>query len=282
MQLLEARASLDSLDRRARRFATPTDPAGRMAWRCWGEGPPLLMLHGGAGSWMHWVRNIEALSGEHTLWVPDLPGFGDSDLPREGLDADSIAPFVLAGADELLGGQDFDLLGFSFGSLVAGYMAHLAPEKVSRLVIAGATGLGVHVGPRHALRALRGITDEKEREQILRHNLGAIMIHDPSHIDALAVAVQDRSAQRDRVRGRKLARSDAMLRLAPTWRCPVHGIWGQDDTTRRRDPEAFDSAVARMALAGKHVLPDAGHWVQFEVADTFNALVSHLLGPGTH
>nr|WP_255553527.1 alpha/beta hydrolase [Caenimonas aquaedulcis] len=235
------------------------------------------MLHGGAGSWMHWVRNIEALSRERELWLPDLPGMGDSDLPRDGLDADSIAPIVLDGIVELLGGRGFDLLGFSFGSLVSGYMAHLAPEKVQRLVLTGATGLGIHPGPRHDLLPLRGVTDPDARKEVLRHNLGAIMIYDRTHIDDLAIEVQDRSAQRDRVRDRKLARSDGMLRIAHTWQCPVSGIWGEDDVVRRRDPAAFDAAVSRLGLREKHVVRDAGHWVQFEQADAFNALAMRLL-----
>jgi len=276
----QARTHLDLLDRQARRFTTQATPQGQVVWRSWGEGPPLLMLHGGAGSWMHWVRNIEALSRVRTLWVPDLPGFGDSDLPREGLDADSLAPIVLDGADELLKGQAFDLLGFSFGSLVSGFMAQAAPEKVERLFMTAATGLGIVVGPGRELRSLRGVTDEQEREDVLRNNLAAMMIHDPAHIDAMAVAVQDRSAQRDRVRHRKIARSDAMLRIAPDWRGPVFGIWGRDDGIRLRDPAAFDALVERLGLREKHVLPDAGHWVQFEAAEAFNALVARLLAAG--
>ena len=268
---------LDALDNKARHFATRATPRGKLVWRSWGEGSPLVMLHGGAGSWMHWVRNIEALSQGHELWLPDLPGMGESDLPRDGLDADSISPIVLDGIVELLKGRSFDLLGFSFGSLVAGFMAHLAPEKANRLLLTGATGLGIHVGPRHDLRPLRGVTDAKEREDVLRHNLGAIMIHDRTHIDSLAIAVQDRSALRDRVRDRKLARSDGMLRIAHTWKCPVSGIWGEDDVVRRRDPAAFDTAVAKLGLVEKHVVRDAGHWVQFEQADVFNSLALRLL-----
>jgi pimeloyl-ACP methyl ester carboxylesterase len=276
----QARTHLDHLDREARHFSTQAAPQGRVAWRSWGEGPPLVMLHGGAGSWMHWVRNIEALSRERTLWVPDLPGFGDSDLPRDGLDADSLAPIVLDGADELLRGEAFDLVGFSFGSLVSGFMARLAPQQVKRMVLVGATGLGIAVGPRHELRSLRGVTGAQEREAVLRHNLAAMMIHDPAHVDALAVAVQDRSAQRDRVRNRQIARSDAMVRIAPEWRCPVFGIWGRDDSIRLRDPAAFDAATARLGLRQKHVLPDAGHWVQFEAATAFDALLVQLLAAG--
>jgi pimeloyl-ACP methyl ester carboxylesterase len=280
VQAARARSLLDVLDQRARRYTTQATPRGTVVWRSWGEGPPLVMLHGGAGSWMHWVRNIEALAHGRTLWLPDLPGFGDSDLPREGLDADSIAPIVLDGADALLEGRPFDLLGFSFGSLVSGYMAQLAPDKVNRMVLSAATGLGIPMGSRHELRPLRGISDEEVREDVLRYNLGAIMIHDPAQIDALAVAVQDRSAQRDRVRNRQLARSDAMLRLAPSWRCPVYGIWGRDDGIRLRNPESFETATAQLGLRQKHILPDAGHWVPFSAADAFSAMVEQLLPIG--
>lgn len=274
-----ARAQLDALDRSARRHATNTAPGASMVWRSWGAGPPLVLLHGGAGSWMHWVRNIEALARHHTLWVPDLPGMGDSDLPREGLDADSIAPLVLDGATQLLKGAAFDLVGFSFGSLVAGFTAHLAPGQVRRMVLTGGTGLNIHPGPRHELRSLRGITDERERDAVLRHNLGAIMIADPTHIDDLAIAVQDRSAQRDRVRNRVLARTDAMLRICTSWRCPVWGVWGEDDNVRRADPAIFDAAVQKLGLRERQVLHDAGHWVQFERADAYNALLTHWLDP---
>ena len=51
----------------------------KVAWRRWGQGAPLLLFHGGGGSWQHWVRNVEPLGHHHTVWAVDLPGFGDSD-----------------------------------------------------------------------------------------------------------------------------------------------------------------------------------------------------------
>lgn len=273
----QARAFLNGIDAEARHRATRAQPYGELVWRSWGAGPPLVLLHGGAGSWMHWVRNVGALAYSRTVWTPDLPGMGDSDLPREGLDADSIAPIVLSGAAELLGGASFDLAGFSFGSLVAGYVAQLAPDKVRRLVLVAGTGLGVHAGPRRELRTLRGVTGQAAREEVLRHNLGAIMIHDPRCIDALAVTIQDRAAQRDRVRDRKLARTDAMLRIAPHWKCRAMGIWGEYDNARRRDVGAFDAAVDTLNLAERHVLPGAGHWVQYELPDVVNSLMARFL-----
>ena len=61
--------------------------AGRVRWRCFGQParadgrPPVALLHGGHGCWLHWVRNVEMLAERHTVWVADLPGFGDSDRP---------------------------------------------------------------------------------------------------------------------------------------------------------------------------------------------------------
>jgi 2-hydroxy-6-oxonona-2,4-dienedioate hydrolase len=33
----------------------------KIVWREWGSGSPLVLLHGGSGSWNHWVKNIAFL-----------------------------------------------------------------------------------------------------------------------------------------------------------------------------------------------------------------------------
>jgi pimeloyl-ACP methyl ester carboxylesterase len=48
---------------------------------------PLVLLHGGSGSWTHWLRNVEHLSQFRTVWALDIPGFGDSSLPAGVSDA---------------------------------------------------------------------------------------------------------------------------------------------------------------------------------------------------
>ena len=50
-----------------------------MVWRVWGSGEPLVLFHGGSGSWTHWIRNIPELSRHYELWVPDIPGLGEFD-----------------------------------------------------------------------------------------------------------------------------------------------------------------------------------------------------------
>ncbi len=54
-------AAVDALARTARKVQ---DAVRRrhMVWRVWGSGEPLVLFHGGSGSWTHWIRNIPELS----------------------------------------------------------------------------------------------------------------------------------------------------------------------------------------------------------------------------
>ena len=69
-----------ALERASTRRTTPNHE-GEVVWHIWGTGKPLVLLHGGTGSWLHWVRNIEPLARDFMLVVPDIPGSGESGDP---------------------------------------------------------------------------------------------------------------------------------------------------------------------------------------------------------
>ena len=95
-----------------------------MVWRVWGNAQPLVLLHGASGSWTHWIRNIAPLATRFRVLVPDLPGFGDSDLPYEPRTAEMLADLVASGLDAVLSpSMEFDMAGFSFGGIIAGLVA---------------------------------------------------------------------------------------------------------------------------------------------------------------
>ena len=77
---LSPEAFLRDLESRCTRFSTPCGD-GEMVWRRWGAGRPLVLLHGGAGSWKHWVKNIDVLAAGREVWAADLPGMGESADP---------------------------------------------------------------------------------------------------------------------------------------------------------------------------------------------------------
>jgi hypothetical protein len=89
-------ATVDAMARAARKHETPCGD-GTMVWRVWGDGEPLVLLHGGSGSWTHWIRNIPELSRHYELWVPDIPGLGSSAMPPKPWTPDSIADVAVAG-----------------------------------------------------------------------------------------------------------------------------------------------------------------------------------------
>jgi len=104
---------------------------------------PVLLVHGFASTaavtWIGtgWVRALAA-TGRGAI-TPDLRGHGQSDRPRRAAD---YAPRQMA-ADlvvvlDTLELERVDVIGYSLGSRVVAALARLAPERVGRLVLAGA------------------------------------------------------------------------------------------------------------------------------------------------
>lgn len=261
----------------ATRQTTPCGD-GELVWHEWGDGEPLVLLHGGSGSWTHWIRNVEALAAAgRKVVVPDLPGFGDSAVPPGNKDADGVALEIAASLPVMVGMHEVDLVGFSFGGLSAGLVAAAHPELVRRLVLVGAPGFGVRE-QRLPLTAWRHLHDPAAQLRAHRRNLAALMLHRPESIDELAVAIQAANVPHDRMQRRRLALSDILLRNLPKIRCPVHGIYGEHDALYVHALPELKARLASAPTFGELVFIDAGHWVQYEAAQAFNRALLRLVG----
>jgi 2-hydroxy-6-oxonona-2,4-dienedioate hydrolase len=277
--------SLAQTEARAQRSVT----AAGTVWRRWGDNnsrAPLVLLHGGAGSWAHWIRNIDALAADRPLWIPDLPGLGESVTPPGPRDHTAVANVLARDAEELLPGAAFDLVGFSFGGIVAAFLASLRPQRVRRLILVGAGGLGLRKGEAKILKPWLGLKDPAEREAAHRHNLGALMLSTPGRIDPLSMHLYTRDLVRARVNSAKSSRAEPLKQQLESLRMPIDGIWGRLDITAHGK---FDEirALLRGAYpdAQLKIIEDAGHWVQYEQAAAFNTVLPELLAahrmPGT-
>lgn len=271
---------VDLLRQRADRVATPCGD-GALVWHRWGpaSGRPLLLLHGGSGSWTHWLRNIAALADAgHAVWVPDLPGFGDSAPPPDGHDADVLPGWLERGLHSLIGDQAVDLVGFSFGGLVAGLWAQASPARVARLVLVGSPGLSAELLPPLDLRRWDALPAGEARVAVHRHNLLQLMLTHDESATPLAVALHAANVERDRLRRRRLMLTAALLPVLPTLAGPVHGIWGAEDVLyRHRLPLIGQVLASAPGFQSLDLLPQAGHWVQFEAAEAFNAALAAAL-----
>jgi 2-hydroxy-6-oxonona-2,4-dienedioate hydrolase len=271
---------LQALARSARRHTTPCGD-GALVWHGWGpaDGAPAVLLHGGSGSWTHWLRNIQPLADAgHAVWVPDMPGFGDSAAPPDGQDADVLPGWLEQGLQQLIGHAPVALVGFSFGALVAALWAQAQPARVARLVLVGSPALSAQRMPPLDLRRWDALPSGEARLAVHRHNLLQLMLARAASATPLAVAVHAANVERDRLRQRRMMLSDAMLRLLPQLACPVHGIWGaQDVLYASRLPLIGQVLGTAPGYRDLVLLPDAGHWVAFEAAAAFNAALAAAL-----
>jgi 2-hydroxy-6-oxonona-2,4-dienedioate hydrolase len=265
----------------ARRVKTPCGD-GHMVWHVWGDGPPLALLHGGYGSWTHWIRNVLPLSRTFTVAAPDLPGLGESATPLEPHTAEGLASIVVEGLELVFPGlSDLHIAGFSFGGVLGGHVAAQLGERVRTFTVVGSNGLGLVRQPTELRRLPEGAS-EPEALAVARHNLAALMIADRGKIDELAVYIQAQNAPRGRVKSRRFSRADTLARALPLIKARIDGIWGERDATAY--PHVDDRARALRNVqpgARFEVIPGAGHWVQYEAADKFNPLLAHFAGQGS-
>jgi pimeloyl-ACP methyl ester carboxylesterase len=250
-----------------------------MVWRVWGSGPPLVLLHGGYGSWTHWIRNVLPLSRAFTVAAPDLPGLGESATPPEPHTAEDLARIIIEGLEVIFPKHaGLHIAGFSFGGVLGGHVAAQLGDRVRAFTIVGSNGLGLVRQPTDLRRVPQGAS-EAQTLAVARHNLGELMIADPAKIDELAAYIQSQNAPRGRVKSRRFSRADTLARALPLVKARLDGIWGERDATAY--PHLDDRARALRSIqpdARFEVIQGAGHWVQYEAAERFNPLLAEIAG----
>ncbi len=273
-------AEIRSLESAARRHETPCG-AGHMAWRNWGKGSPLLLLHGGSGSWMHWLKNIPALMQRFSIWAPDMPGFGESDLPPEPYEMHGYVAILRAGLEKLVPDARIDVAGFSLGAGLSTRLACLLEGRFGNLVLSGANffkqGPG---GVRRNLVSLRRARDEHELMQAVRHNIRIMMIAHDKNIDELALKLYSMDTARRRLPRVSFSGFPALRADLP--RARVQGrlsvISGADDQVIGHGAEAEGrELLALRPDAHYHALEGAGHWVMYEAAERYNEALLRAL-----
>lgn len=109
----------------------------RLRVRRTGEGPPLLLING-IGAAIEMLEPLTSRLDGYEVIAFDLPGTGRSSLPRLPMRMKQIG---LSAAElvGVLGHQQVDVLGYSFGGAVAQEMAYRAPQSVRRLILCATT-----------------------------------------------------------------------------------------------------------------------------------------------
>lgn len=271
-----------------------TTSLGEIAVAETGEGPVLVMLHGGgpgASGVSNYHQNLPALAERFRVVLPDQPGFGGSYRPTEAdLDERSITQITvdaLFQALDALGIGTFHLLGNSLGGAAAIAMAQSRPERVAGLVLMAPGGGWLPFGP---------TPTEGQKEMFRYYNAGG-----PSEKKMAAfiraMVFDHRQFGEDVVRARYEASLDeshiafyhrynaAFAKrhgMDPLWRdlhkikSPTLLLWGRDDRTITLDGAQL--MLKQIRDVQLHVFGDCGHWVQLERRRDFERLVADFLG----
>jgi haloacetate dehalogenase len=112
---------------------------GRIFARTGGNGPPMLLLHGYPQTHVMWHRVAPRLAERFTLVIPDLPGYGASDIPTTDAAHTPYTKRAMAeamvGLMQGLGHARFDVAGHDRGGRVAYRLALDHPDRLSRLAV---------------------------------------------------------------------------------------------------------------------------------------------------
>lgn len=107
-----------------------------------GRGPAVILLHGYAETSRMWKPLIPRLAEKFTVIAPDLPGIGDSEIPKDGSDMKTAATRVHALARSL-GVEKARVVGHDIGLMVAYAYAAQFTAEVEKLVLMDAFLPGV-------------------------------------------------------------------------------------------------------------------------------------------
>jgi len=248
---------------------------GHVSWQEFGSASnnsvPLILLHGGHGSWEHWRKNIEGLAEHFHVFVPDMPGFGDSSFFDGQFQAGIVDPMI-ATINTLIGhDQKIDIAGFSFGGFVA---AHIANQRsgIRKLALLGSAGHGGPRRPKGELLAWKEIYasgNAEEFDRVMRENLFQQMLSTYERIDPLALRIHRDACVATRFRSKPIARPGGLAEQLEMYSGPALLIWGEHDITCT--PEyLLEKMVLGKPNRSAEIVLDAGHWVQYEKTDQIN------------
>src|SRR5439155_3141685 len=117
----------------------------RIQLRRGGSGAPLLILHSELGV-PGWLRAYEMLAEHFTVYVPSLPGFGQSARPDWIASVRDLAAWVTWFVRDLQLPQPLNVIGCSMGGWIAAEIATVNATLFKKMVLVGAAGLKPEVG----------------------------------------------------------------------------------------------------------------------------------------
>jgi len=263
-------------------------PAGRIGYQEAGEGPAVILIHGGgpgAYGYSNYRKNLRPLAERgNRVIIIDLPGYGKSSYRDSS--GGLFAPMAEATLELIdhLGLEKASLVGNSLGGGTALRLALDHPGRVDKLVLMGPGGSlpATSTFPSEGLLRMLTFYDGEGPTIEKLNKVIDLLVYDRSSITPELVAERFKTATLPETMAHPPLRGQAMNPKNELWREDIDKlehktllIWGQEDRVLPLDLAFI--LLKRIPNADLHVFSKCGHWAQWERADEFNELVGNFL-----
>jgi pimeloyl-ACP methyl ester carboxylesterase len=253
----------------------------RMPYFVWGEGPPLVFVHGVCDSSRSFVQPISRLAAHFRCIAYDLPaGDGDGAVLHRYAHEDLVADlFALL---DHLGISKSYVLGSSFGGTVVLQALRQTPGRLPRAVLQGGLAHRRLARAERALVRLFGWLPGRAarlplREKVLRKTQQPLFAHRPAQVWRYFLDVTGRTPIRTFARQALWLHRLDLRPVLPAVRQPVLLVCGErDNVVPRRFTEVL---LAGLPNAGRVVLEGCGHMPSYTHPEVYAEVIRRFLTP---
>ena len=239
-----------------------------------GSGSPVVVLHHSIGN-VGWTSFYENLAQSHEVFVPDLPGYGQSERPEWAAHPRDIAILFHQLLQKRTGDDQVALVGLGLGGWIAAEMATMHQARISSLVLVGAPGIQPDEGEildqmlidyHEYVKA--GFHDETRYEE----EFGAEPSPELKELWDFSREMTARLSWKPYMYSRQLSH---LLQEVQT---PTLVVWGDDDrVVPISSAHVYERSMPNARLV---TIENCGHFADFEQPDALAALVTEHISAG--
>lgn len=255
-----------------------------------GEGPRLVLIHGGgsgADAWGNWRDCLEGYARNFHVFAVDMPGFGESDRPNpaefdygQTMRNTHMADFI----DHVSGGTPVFVIGNSMGGATALGVTIDRPELVSKLVLMGSAGLDISNSDPAAKMALGTYDYTLEGMRKLVSVLAGSRFCIDDDMIAYRHALTLRPGGREAMTAIHQRLKEDPMTYPPekiaSVACPTLVVGGKED--RVAVLERTYGFLELIPNSWGFIIPHVGHWVMLEATDVFVSMTSNFFNDSSY
>jgi pimeloyl-ACP methyl ester carboxylesterase len=230
-----------------------------ISYAVYGEGSPVILLHGGLANADYWGNQIQALAPHHTVIVMDSRGHGRSTRDARPYGYDLMADDVI-GLMDALKVRKADIVGWSDGAIVGLDLSIRYPGRTGKVFAFAANTVPSGVKPDVEKNPVFSAFIRRAGEEYARYS------PTPKDYDGFVKQISKMWETQPNW-------SDAQLKTIAS---PVLIADGDHDEAIKREHTEYIAAT--IPGAGLLILPNTSHFAFLQDPDLFNFAVLHFLG----